>query len=105
VVKNAELIASGSFRWEGLIIVTGSNVGFTVLGPETKEIYGSLMVNETEMPGSETVILDIRGSMRLFFSRIALGRITALIPTSTLNNAYGFLPSNVTQDYWHAVTP
>ena len=105
VVKNAELIASGPFRWEGLIIVTGSNVGFTVLGPETKDIYGSLMVNETGTPGSETAILDIRGSMRLFFSRIALGRITALIPTSTWNNAYGFLPSNVTQDYWRAVTP
>jgi len=105
VVKNAELIASGPFRWEGLIIVTGSNVGFTILGPETKEIYGSLMVNETGTPGSETAILDIRGSMRLFFSRIALGRITALIPTSTLNNAYGFLPSNVTQDYWRAMTP
>ncbi len=105
VVKNAELIASGPFRWEGLIIVTGSNVGFTVLGPETKEIYGSLMVNETGTPQSETAILDIRGSMRLFFSRIALGRIAALIPTSTLNNAYGFLPSNVTQDYWRAMTP
>ncbi|MBI1995753.1 MAG: hypothetical protein HYU31_15455 [Deltaproteobacteria bacterium] len=105
VVKNAELIASGLFRWEGLIIVTGSNVGFTILGPETKDIYGSLMVNETGTPGSETAILDIRGSMRLFFSRIALGRITALIPTSTMNNAYGFLPSHVTQDYWRAMTP
>jgi hypothetical protein len=105
VVKNSELIASGSFHWEGLIIVTGSNVGFTILGPESKDIYGAVMVNETGTPGSETALLDIRGSMRLFFSRIALGRTTPLIPTLTLTNAYGFLPSNITQDYWRAVAP
>ncbi|MDP2606876.1 MAG: hypothetical protein Q8S00_30430 [Deltaproteobacteria bacterium] len=104
VVKNAELIAGGPFRWEGLIIVTGSNVGFTILGSETKDIYGAVMINETGTPGSATAIFDIQGSMRLLFSRIALGRITALIPTSALNNAYGFLPSNLTQDYWRAVT-
>jgi hypothetical protein len=104
VVKNAELIASGPLHWEGLIIVTGSQVGFTALGSDTKDIYGSLMINETGSPGSESSILSIQGNIRLLFSRIALGRVAALIPTATLNNAYGHLPSNVTQDYWRAIT-
>ena len=105
VVRNAELIASGPLHWEGLIIVTGANVGFTVVGPDAKEIYGSLMVNETGVPGSETAILDIRGNVRLLFSRAALSGITALIPTSTLNETYAYLPAIVTQDYWRIVTP
>jgi hypothetical protein len=104
VVKNAELIASGPLHWEGLIIVTGSQVGFTALGSDTKDIYGSLMINETGSPGSESSILSIQGNIRLLFSRIALGRVAALISTATLNNAYGHLPSNVTQDYWRAIT-
>ena len=105
VVRNAELVASGPFHWEGLIVITGASVGFTVVGPDAKEIYGSLMVNETSAPGSETTILDIRGSIRLLFSRAALSGIAALIPTSTLNDTYAYLPSNVAQDYWRMVTP
>jgi len=105
VVRNAELIAGGPFHWEGLIIITGSDVGFTVLGSDTKEIYGSLTVNETGMSGSSTAILDIRGSVRLLFSRAALGRVTPLIPAATLNRAYGSLPFYITQDYWRTVTP
>jgi hypothetical protein len=105
VVRNAELIASGPLHWEGLIIVTGASVGFTVVGPDAKEIYGSLMVNETGAPGSETAILDIRGNVRLLFSRGALNGIAALVPAATLNDAYAYLPSNVTQDYWRMVTP
>ena len=105
VVRNAELIADGPLHWEGLIIVTGASVGFTVVGPDAKEIYGSLMVNETGAPGSETAILDVRGNLRLLFSRSALNGITALVPAATLNDAYAYLPSNVTQDYWRMVTP
>jgi len=105
VVRNAELIAGGSFHWEGLIIVTGREVGFTVLGSDAKEIYGSLTVNETGMSGSSTAILDLRGSVRLIFSRAALARITPLIPTATLNRAYVSLPFYIRQDYWRTVTP
>lgn len=105
VVRNAELIAAGTLHWEGLIIVTGGDVGFTVMGSDSKEILGSLTVNESAAPGGATAMLDIQGNLRLLFSRVALGRITALIPTATLNNAYSVLPSDVTQDYWRAVTP
>jgi Tfp pilus assembly protein PilX len=105
VVRDADLVLSGSFRWEGLVIVTGSNVSFKVSGSDSKEIYGSLMVNETGSPGSGTAILDIQGSAKLLFSRPALNRIVSLIPSATLDNIYSSLPSTITQDYWRTVSP
>jgi len=105
VVRNADLIVSGSLQWEGLIVVTGSNVSFKVTGGESKEIYGSLMVNETGTPGTGTAILDIQGSVRVLFSRPALNRVASLIPASTLNATYSSLPSMISQEYWRTVTP
>ena len=105
VVRNADLIVSGSLQWEGLIVVTGSNVSFKVTGGESKEIYGSLMVNETGTPGTGTAILDILGSVRVLFSRPALNRVASLIPSSTLNATYSSLPSMISQEYWRTVTP
>jgi hypothetical protein len=105
VVRNADLIVSGSLQWEGLIVVTGSNVSFKVTGGESKEIYGSLMVNETGTPGTGTAILDIQGSVRVLFSRPALNRVASLIPSSTLNATYSSLPSMISQEYWRTVTP
>ena len=104
VVKNAELVINGSFRWEGLVIVSGSSVGLRVVGEENKEIYGSLMVNENGTPLA-TGILDIGGAIRVLFSRPALGRAATTIPSSTLQNAYSFLPSTVTQNYWKTINP
>jgi hypothetical protein len=105
VVRNAELITSGSFRWEGLILVTGRNVSFKVTGAESKEIYGAMMINETGTPGTETAILDIQGSVRVLFSRPALSQAVSLIPSSILQPAYSSLPSTVSQEYWRTVTP
>jgi len=105
VVRNADLIVSGSLQWEGLIVVTGSNVSFKVTGGESQEIYGSLMVNETGTPGTGTAILDIQGSVRVLFSRPALNRVASLIPSSTLNATYSSLPSMISQEYWRTVTP
>ncbi len=105
VVRNADLIVSGSLQWEGLIVVTGSNVSFKVTGGESKEIYGSLMVNETGTPGTGTAILDIQGSVRVLFSRPALNRVASLVPASTLNATYSSLPSMISQEYWRTVTP
>ena len=105
VVRNADLRVSGSLQWEGLIVVTGSNVSFKVTGGESKEIYGSLMVNETGTPGTGTAILDIQGSVRVLFSRPALNRVASLIPSSTLNATYSSLPSMISQEYWRTVTP
>jgi Tfp pilus assembly protein PilX len=105
VVKNSELIVSGSLRWEGLILVTGDNVGFKVAGADNKEVYGSLMVNETGTPGTATAILDIQGSVKVLFSRPALARVVTLVPSSTLAATYSALPSMISQEYWRTVTP
>jgi hypothetical protein len=105
VVKNAELLVSGSFRWEGLVIVTGSDVGFKVTGTDNKEMYGALIVNESGTVAPDIAILDIEGSIKALYSRLALARLATLIPASSLENKYGLLPHAIIQDYWRTVTP
>ena len=106
VVRNAELIVNGGFHWEGLIIVSGSNVGFKVSGEEPKELYGSLLINEN-YPGllSGPRMLDIQGAIRILYSRAALVGAASLLPSATLDLIYGSLPSTIAQDYWRSVTP
>ncbi len=106
VVRNAEFVASGSFRWEGLIIVTGPDVGFRVVGEENKEVYGALMINETgPTVGSTQATLALQGAVKVFYSRSALNRVVDLLPVPTLENTYAALPFKITQDYWRSVNP
>ena len=104
VVKNADLIVTGTLRWEGLIIVSGAEVSFQVTGTGSKEILGGLIVNETGTPTGKA-ILDIQGSVKLLFSRQGLAQTAQLIPQSVLDTTYANLPSTVRQDYWRSVTP
>jgi hypothetical protein len=106
VVRNADLVVNGGFRWEGLILVSGNSVGFRVTGSEVKEIYGAIVVNENNptIPNGR-LILDLQGSVKVLYSRAALARSAALFPTAVLDGLYGFLPATITQDYWRAVTP
>jgi len=104
IVRNADLIVTGSLRWEGLIIVSGADVGFKVTGSGSKEIIGGLIINETGTP-TDKAILDIQGNVRLLFSRQGLAQTAQLISPSILNAAYAHLPATVRQDYWRAVTP
>lgn len=104
VVRDAELVASGVFRWEGLIVVTGSDVGFRVVGEENKEIIGALMINEAGAAiGVGPAILDIQGAVRVLHSRSALGTAASLVQTPTLANAYDWLPFYLKQDYWRSL--
>jgi len=105
VVKNADLILNGGFHWDGLVIVSGQEVGLKVLGSSSKEVMGATLINETGAPGSATAIVDIQGNLRLLFSRQALRRASVLIPSVALSQAYTALPSYVLQDYWRTVTP
>ena len=105
IVRDAEVIAQGSFRWEGLVIVSGNNVGFKVMGTDSKEVLGALIVNETGTPGTEVSILDIQGALRLLFSRPALSIAADLIPSATMARTYTALPFTVTQDYWRTLSP
>jgi hypothetical protein len=105
VVKNADLILNGAFHWEGLVIVSGQEVGLKVFGSSSKEVIGATLINETGAPGSGTAIFDIQGNLRLLFSRQALRRASVLIPSAALSHAYTELPSYVSQDYWRTVSP
>jgi Tfp pilus assembly protein PilX len=105
IVKNADLALSGSFRWEGLIIVTGEEVGLMASGPADKEINGGVIVNEVGNPGSTKAILDIQGNFRLRFSRSGLASSAGFISTSMLEQAAPALPFVITQNYWRTVTP
>lgn len=105
VVKNADLILSGTIRWEGLIIVTGNDVSLKSTGSSSKELLGAVLANETGNPVTTRNILDIEGAIRILFSRQALARSSSLIPAESLNSAYQSLPSVIAQDYWRAVTP
>jgi hypothetical protein len=105
VVKNADLIIAGTFRWDGLIIVTGTDISFKTAGPSSKDLLGAVLVNEAGIPGSGRAALDIEGTVRLLFSRQALNLTVPLIPTATINTSHGSLPTTISQNYWRAVTP
>jgi hypothetical protein len=106
VVQDAELIGVGALYWEGLILVTGDHVGFRVEGAESKEVFGGLIVNETGLlSGPGPALFDIRGAIRILFSRSALANVAGLVPSASLTQSYASLPFTVTQDYWRAVNP
>jgi hypothetical protein len=105
IIKDAELILSGSFHWEGLIIITGGEVALKVLGSSSKEILGGVIVNETGSPESTTPVLDVQGNLRMLFSRQALARAAGLVPMPILGNTYAALPSVISQQYWRTVSP
>lgn len=104
VVRNADLIVTGSLSWEGLIIITGSEVGFRASGTGTKEVLGGVVINETGTTSAKA-ILDIQSQFRLLFSRQSLQNSAQLIAPAVLSSAYAFLPATVRQDYWRALTP
>jgi hypothetical protein len=105
VVKNADLVLSGAFRWEGLVLVTGSDVSLKTTGTDTKDLLGAALVNETGIPVAGRKILDIEGALRMLFSRQALSGMSSLISPAAANIAYESLPSVISQDYWRTVTP
>lgn len=106
VARNANLMLEGGFRWEGLIIITGSMVSLKVLDSGAKEIIGGVIINEAGTY-SETnpSTLDVNGAIKMLFSRAALKTAATVVPASTLTGAYTSLPSEVVQSYWRLITP
>jgi hypothetical protein len=102
VVRNADLVLSGTFRWEGLVVVTGIDISFKTTGASLKQLFGAVVVNETGIPGAGRKILDIEGAVRIGFSRSTLARTVQLVPSTAFGPAYGALPALISQDYWRA---
>ena len=106
VVRDAELILEGAFRWEGLILVTGSNATFRVLEAGSKEIVGGVIVNKTgAFSESNPPSVDVHGAIKILFSRSALQNAAIVVPVSVLNGVYTSLPSEIVQNYWKLLTP
>ena len=102
VVRNGEVVANGAFRWDGLIIVTGTSVGFRVVEEENKELYGAIMINEMDSTPT-TTILSLQGAIKVLYSRSALERVVSLLPSSTFQYIYPSLPFTIKQDYWRSL--
>ena len=105
IVRNADLILSGAMRWEGLILVTGREVSLKAGASSATNIFGSVMINEIGTPGLGALALDIQGSFRASYSRLAQNRVAGLIPTSEFTALYASLPAWIKQDYWRSVSP
>jgi hypothetical protein len=106
VVRDAELVISGNFHWDGLIVVSGADVGFRVVDAGTKEIMGALVVHESgNGTGSGPALIDLQGSVRLRYSRPALSQVASLVPASTLAASYAFLSYTLHQDYRRSLHP
>jgi hypothetical protein len=106
IIRDAGFIALGSFRWEGLIVVSGANVGFEVDGAQNTEVVGALVINETAAgSGGIPPTLHIRGAVRILYSNAALNAASNLIPAPVLAASYPALPYSITQNYWRAVAP
>lgn len=97
---------SGTFRWEGVIIVTGNAVAVKVQGSDEKEIAGAILINETG-PYSNTSppAVDVQGAVRVIFSRAALANAAVSVRAQTLVGMYSTLPYELIQNYWRIVTP
>ena len=105
IVRNANFEIKGGWRWEGLIIITGDNVSFEIGGGGNKDIYGSLMINETSTIGDSGNEVKLQGAVSVRYSSSALNNAIEAIglDDSPLAAVYDSLPSTITQTYWRTV--
>lgn len=113
VIRNANVEIAGAFRWEGLIMITGSNVGLQFSGGGNKDVFGSIMINETNPDDpsrsggncSSGCEVDLAGNVNVKYSSSALqNAITATSGTNPLQNVFDTMPSMVTAVYWRTVS-
>jgi len=105
IVRNAEMILTGTFHWEGLIIVVGNDVTLRVPMSSSTTVAGSILVSETGNPSPGALAVDVQGNFRSVFSRTALNRAAGLIAGNELGTLFGNLPASLKQDYWRTVSP
>ncbi len=80
IVDNGDFVINDTFRWVGLIIVTGKYVGVGVMGSGTQEILGALISNEMasdEASGFYEAVVG--GSATIRASRAALNTAAAAL--------------------------
>ena len=105
VVRNSDLVINGAFHFEGLIIVTGDKVGFGLLGGGNKELYGSVLINETNYDGPSYREDVVQGASVLRYSSSALNVAKQLMPAAAVSSLISTLPATAQQRAWQEVNP
>ena len=72
IIENGAAEIAGSFRWNGLVIASGKNVGIRYLGGGNQQIYGATIVNELDAGAAASFTSDASGNGDLLYSREAL---------------------------------
>jgi len=72
IIENGAAEIGGSFRWNGVVIVTGKNVGIRYLGGGDQQIYGATIVNELNARAAAGFTSNASGNGSLLYSREAL---------------------------------
>lgn len=108
VIKGSNVEINGAFHWEGLILISGANVSFKIAGGGNKDIFGSVMVNETGSDSGSAEV-DLQGAVNVLYSTAALkNAMDGLYPSSSsidpLREIYDNLPSTMSQVYWRTVS-
>jgi Tfp pilus assembly protein PilX len=105
VVKDSDLVINGAFHFEGLIIVTGAKVGFGLMGGGNKDLYGSVLINETSYDGPSYREEVLQGASNLRYSSSALNIARQLMPAAALSSIITTFPTTVRQRSWQEVNP
>jgi Tfp pilus assembly protein PilX len=100
VVRNSDLVARGNFKFEGLIIVTGNKVGFGMIGGGQQDVYGSIMINETDYDPGSWKDLVLKGNASVKRSQSCLAMARRLIPADALASIMPGLPSSTQRVSW-----
>lgn len=74
IIEDGELSLGGNFRWEGPIVITGSNVGIRYRGGGHQVVLGSVIVNET-LAADPILEADVRGNGEIRYSCQALDNV------------------------------
>jgi hypothetical protein len=72
IIENGNVEISGNFRWNGPIIVSGTNVGIRYRGDGTQSVYGATVINELHDDGASNLEGDIQGTSSILYSRETL---------------------------------
>jgi len=72
IVENGNMDITGTFNWNGPVIVTGTGVKIRYHGGGDQSIYGAVIVNELYNDGSTNVEADIAGNAKIYYSTQAI---------------------------------
>jgi Tfp pilus assembly protein PilX len=102
VVRNAQLVASGAFHYEGLIINSGSDVGVKIHGGGNKEIYGAVMINE--LNHDTQLEVEAQGAVKVRASSSALAMASQLFSWQAWQTLLPVAPIGVQERSWREVS-